>query len=366
MRVLLAATPGAGHVMPLIPILNAFRAAGHDVAFAISDEIVVPGLDSSVRCFTKAAPRFPVCPYPHGPERTAWWVRVNTEMAWASYLSTLEIIEEFKPDIIVRDSAERGAYLAAEVLGIPHVNVLVGAESVLKPYIERERLISEPLRKSLGLPEDPSGSTQIPLGIALTHPRFFGGRADLHPYSTFYCVDPPAEPRETDTGRPSVLVSLGSSMAVPHTRFAHRILTGPLRDDVRITVAVPDHLRHELVKEFPRADILGFDDLSPHLEHADVVVSHGGFGTVRAALHRGIPMHITPFWSDQFLNAECITECGAGLALPWDSCSPQELAESVLRVVRESTFRNAAHAFSEDAHALPGAEECVRDITSII
>lgn len=369
MRVLLAATPGGGHVLPMIPVLDAFRAAGHDVALAISDDMVVPGLDEGVRRFRKGPSHFPLCPYPRGARRTAWWGRVNTEMAWASYLGTKRIIEDFSPDLVVRDAAERGAYLAAEVAGVPHVTVLAGSETVLTSYLRREQGITAPLRASLGLPEDPEGSTQVPvMGIVLTHPRFFGHGSALLANSRFYRGDSslPVRDAGSDTGGPSVLVSLGSSLAVPHEEFARRALEGLAGTGVRVTVAVPDRFRARLAREFAGARILGFEDLAPHLDGADVVVSHGGFGTVQAALHRGVPMHITPFGSDQFFNAERISAQGLGVALPWESCTPARLAGSVWDVARGPSFRKAARAFAEDVRRLPGLDACVRDVISLI
>ncbi|GAC1322757.1 MAG: hypothetical protein NVSMB13_01650 [Mycobacteriales bacterium] len=38
MRVLFSATAGDGHFYPLLPLAEAMRARGHDVAFAMSEE----------------------------------------------------------------------------------------------------------------------------------------------------------------------------------------------------------------------------------------------------------------------------------------------------------------------------------------
>lgn len=367
MRVLLAATPGGGHVLPLIPIFNALRSAGHDTAIAISDEVFVPGLDDSAQRYSKDPSRFPLCPHQRGPKRREWWWRVNTEMAWASYLSTIRIIEEFKPDLLIRDAAERGAYLAAEVAEINHVTVLAGSETTLAPYLDREREISAPWRASLGLPNDIDGSTQVPLlGISLTHPIFFGSQADFIPSARFYKAE--KLNLKFDAGRrsPSILITMGSSLAIPHVDFARKILEGLRGYDARVTLAVPDCFKSTLSNDFTFANILGFSDLSPHFNNADIVVSHGGFGTVQAALNRGVPMHITPFSSDQFFNAERISECGVGVSLSWELCTPQRLARSVLDVAYDSSFRNAAQHFAKEVQSLPGMEECVSDMFSLL
>ncbi|MGW3715667.1 glycosyltransferase [Streptomyces sp. NPDC005133] len=361
MKVLFAATPGVGHVRPLLPVLDAFRAAGHEVSIAISDGIDVTGLDGAVTRYDKGPARFPRCPYGPGPERVAWWSRVNTQMAWASYLDSSEIIEDFRPDLLIRDSAERGAYLAAEVAGLEHATVFAGSETALAPYLLREARMSAPWRAALGLPEDPQGATQVPLlGIGLTHPDFYGPDAELVPRAAFY-RSPEAGPYPGAEHRgPFILVSMGTTEQVPHLEFTRRILTGLNGSGVQVAATVPDDCQAVVAEEFGYADILGFSDLTSHLNRADVVVTHGGFGTVQAALRRGIPLHITPFHSDQFFNAERVSACGVGTWLPWDSCTPGRLARSVMHTVHDPSFKASAQRFAQRVRSLPGLEEGVR------
>ena len=48
------------------------------------------------------------------------------------------------------------------------------------------------------------------------------------------------------------------------------------------------------------------------LDHADLVVCHGGSGTTLAALAAGVPLVMVPLFADQFENARRIAQTRAG------------------------------------------------------
>jgi UDP:flavonoid glycosyltransferase YjiC (YdhE family) len=56
------------------------------------------------------------------------------------------------------------------------------------------------------------------------------------------------------------------------------------------------------------------------------VVSHGGGGTILAALSRGLPLVLLPQGADQFHNAERVAEVKAGIALTPSEATPRRSA----------------------------------------
>ena len=56
------------------------------------------------------------------------------------------------------------------------------------------------------------------------------------------------------------------------------------------------------------------------LEHCDLVVNHAGSGSVLGALANGVPLITLPMGADQELNAERLTQLGAGITLRSDYC----------------------------------------------
>ena len=66
-------------------------------------------------------------------------------------------------------------------------------------------------------------------------------------------------------------------------------------------------------------------DYVPHasiLPHVDAVITHGGLGTVAAALSHGVPLVCTPIARDQPLNAQRVAELGAGVVVPAATATP--------------------------------------------
>jgi UDP:flavonoid glycosyltransferase YjiC (YdhE family) len=58
------------------------------------------------------------------------------------------------------------------------------------------------------------------------------------------------------------------------------------------------------------------------------VVSHGGGGTILAALSRGLPLVRLPQGADQFHNAEPVAEVQAGIALILSEAMPTAIGAS--------------------------------------
>jgi UDP:flavonoid glycosyltransferase YjiC (YdhE family) len=51
------------------------------------------------------------------------------------------------------------------------------------------------------------------------------------------------------------------------------------------------------------------------LDEAELVVCHGGSGTLFGALAAGVPVVVVPLFADQFENGRRVAGCGAGLVI---------------------------------------------------
>ena len=165
MRVLFSSTRGAGHLQPLLPYAHALVAQGHEVQIAGPGEIAE----------TLRAAGLTHAPFDHPGDATLApiWARfrgasseeinaialrdifagVNSKAALPKLMQT---VDSWRPDLIVRDSVEFAAAIAAERAGVPHARVavhMVSFEEIIPP------LAAEPLdelRRQAGLP--PSGA----------------------------------------------------------------------------------------------------------------------------------------------------------------------------------------------------------------
>jgi MGT family glycosyltransferase len=93
---------------------------------------------------------------------------------------------------------------------------------------------------------------------------------------------------------------------------------GPLAPNIRVESYVPQ------------------SDLLPRMA---VMVTPGGSGGVIAALKAGVPMVVVPTEWDRPENAQRVVECGAGVRLAANRCTPERLRAAVLRVLSEPSFR---------------------------
>jgi len=125
-------------------------------------------------------------------------------------------------------------------------------------------------------------------------------------------------------------------------------LLGPIPTNVHVATWVPQH------------DVL---------EHAAVVVCHGGSGTTFGALEAGVPLVIVPMFADQPVNARLVAEAGAGIVVAPADSGPIDavarfLPESVPRlraaietVLADTSYRSAATRIAEEMSALPSVED---------
>src|SRR5699024_5474868 len=71
--------------------------------------------------------------------------------AQAAIPSLVELIARWRPDVVVRESAELGSLAAAEQLGVPHVHVCIGMHEGVPRFAEAVRSPLEELGRLAGL-----------------------------------------------------------------------------------------------------------------------------------------------------------------------------------------------------------------------
>jgi UDP:flavonoid glycosyltransferase YjiC (YdhE family) len=113
---------------------------------------------------------------------------------------------------------------------------------------------------------------------------------------------------------------------------------GPLPDTVRVERFVPQGVL---------------------LPHVDVVVHHGGSGTMLGALSLGLPQLVLPHGADQFINAEALLGSGAGLRLLPEEIAAASVADAVRALLVEPGYRVAADGLAHEIAAMPAPEAIV-------
>jgi MGT family glycosyltransferase len=101
----------------------------------------------------------------------------------------------------------------------------------------------------------------------------------------------------------------------------------------------------------------------PHallLPRCDVVITHGGYGSVMACLDAAVPMVVIPLaGGDQAGNADRCAALGVAQVVPADQRTPEVIRDAVRDVLGDSRYREHARQLRDQIQALPGPEHAV-------
>ena len=106
----------------------------------------------------------------------------------------------------------------------------------------------------------------------------------------------------------------------------------------------------------------------PHtavLGATDVMVTHAGLGSIASALTAGVPLVCTPISRDQFVNAERVSEVGAGVALS-GAPTAHDVATAVQKVLTDASYRDGAGTMAGASRAEGGAERAVGELAELV
>lgn len=369
MRLLITFVGGLGHLAPMLPLARAVREAGHDVAIAGSGGLV-PQIEEAG--FTA----FATSPRPHhtqiagqGRQPLKVMDARASELEFADNfadrgarrmaLAVPDVIRTFKPDLVLRDETDLGTTIAAELLDVPVASHLVLAAGLLiRPELVAPRL--DAVRADHGLPPDP-GLSRLTSALVLSDaaPSFRSSESPLPAKPTYY-RSAATQPPTARTDRGAVYVTLGTIFNSASGDLFERILAGLGDLDVDVVATVgrgtdpadlgpqPTHVRVE--RFLPQADLLPIVDL---------VVSHGGSGSLMATIAHGLPSLLLPLGADQPHNASRAAELGVATTLDAATVRPEVVGERARAVLRDDAMRSRCVGLAAELQASPGLSVAV-------
>jgi UDP:flavonoid glycosyltransferase YjiC (YdhE family) len=375
-RVLFTYAGGSGHADPLVPVAAAVRAAGHDVAF-FGRRSAAAVLDANG--FTLFAD--PDDPTPATGDTATITPLLELDMereyrdlrgfadriARARMAAALELAEGWRPDLLVCDEADYGCMVGAERLRLPHVTVLTNASGSFLRAVD----VAEPLdaiRAEHGLPLDPGLAMPRRDLVVSPFPPSFRDPAFPLPENAI-SIRP--DPGRTLAGsapdwlshlpeRPTVYVTLGTIFNLESGDLFDRVLAG-LRE-LAATVVVTVGLNLDPERFGPQPDHVHVERYIPQsvlLPHCDIVVNHGGSGSVIGALARGLPLVLLPMGADQLPNAQRCEALGVGVVLDAGRATPRSIRDAASTLLRDADAREAAEHIRDEIASLPGPEVVV-------
>lgn len=383
MRVLFSFVGGTGHAEPMVPIAHVLRDAGHTVAF-VGHPRYLPALEA--RGFLsfevdgqlatgmrhlEGAPleRRPLLEPNQLDEDRVLRRHYATEVPRRRVGRYLELYDTWAPDLVIRDEVDFAAAVLTDELDIPHAVVLVlAAGSFIRPEVVAGPL--DQLRAERGLAPDPDlAALQRGLVLSPFPPSFRDPASPLPATAHSFRAPLRSSGAERDSlpswwarleGRPVVHVTLGTVFATESGDLFPRLLTGLGQLPVEVVVTVGRDINPaEFGLQPEHVHVEQWVPQSLMLPHTDLVVSHGGSGTVIAALAHGLPQVVIAMGADQMHNADRVQALGVGRALHPVSTTAAEIRDTVAALLTDDRAQSAAQRMQREITALPGPDSAL-------
>jgi UDP:flavonoid glycosyltransferase YjiC (YdhE family) len=356
MRALFTFAGGSGHLEPLVPIARAATEAGHTVAFSGRPAVAGRVRELGFEMFVTGPPG-PEAPAIRTPllevdlEREAQVLRDGFagRIARERVTGVRKVCDDWRPDLLVCGELDFGAMVAAERAGRPFATVLITAtEMFVRPQVVAEPL--DALRAEHGLPPEPPGE---PLVLSPFPHRL----RPLAPHALAFRTAPVGRPA---SDAKTVYLTLGTIFNLESGDLFERVLEGLRALPVDVVATVGRNLDpDELGPQPANIRIERYLPQSEVLPRCRAVVSHGGSGTLLAALAHGLPSILLPMGADQPQNAARCEQLGVARALDAVRAAPEDVRDAVTDVLTDPSYRLAAEHIADEIAALPGPEHAL-------
>ncbi len=382
MRVLFSTQPAIGHLRPLVPLARVLAARGAEVYVACAKSFVpeveqlglrgvAAGFDFTIGAASAAFPDMP----PAGPARMPWMIPFWCKRTALAMVPDLErIVDEVRPDLLVREYLEYGAAFVGERRGIVHV--------VAGPvWFRGEPTVESSLAEAcveLGLP--PERALEVPFAHATyaAMPQEWVAPDESAPHNVRYVrPESPAERKVASSpnrwadlrqaGLPVVHLTLGTTEA-NKTPGLYRLLIDAMKTEhVRLVVSMGRGFDPEEVgAPVPNVTVERYVDHAELLPFCDLVVSNGGYGTLMAALDHGLPSLVVPIQADQPRNARRCVDLGFAEALTRSDWNVDAIRTSIRKLLSDTRYAESARRVKDSISALPRVEEWIGELTQLI
>ncbi len=371
MRVLVTTPAGLGHIHPMVPLAQALAGLGHEVLWALPEQVagrvaehgieVVPIAGREPITPQEVMRRFPDLAELSPQERPdAMFGKLFGAMSTPPMLEGLEPVAlAWRPHLLVADAAEFAGHIVAARLGIPSVTKGFGA---LLPEVRVASAAEEvaALWTSRGLDPRPYGGAYDYLYIDI-YPPEMQVEAGLHvphrqlmrPVTDDGAADESTLPLpRARRDAPLVYVTMGTVFNDPEP--LRRAVEGVRALDVRVLATVGPAADPAVLGDQPGHVVVeSYVPQTAVLPHCDIVVSHGGSGTILGALTLGLPQVCLPQGADQFLDAAAVAASGAGLSITPDAASGDAIRDTVATVLGDESYRDAGRRVAASIEAMP-------------
>lgn len=375
MRVLFVTNPGEGQLYPMVPSAWGLQAAGHEVLVAAPENFLpkVTGVGLPAAASSGPLDMVEIMTTGSGgslrPADMLWEDQVRAAARGFAIVAkrTMEglsaLIKGWRPDLMIAESTSFGAALAASLHGVPWVDHRPGPAmpTVLGKFVADE------LTPGRGLPDPVLTVDNCPPGFQ--HDDVPSGHVIRYvPYNGPGVM---ADWMLTRGDRKRVCLTLGTGL--PHDPSSWSLL--------ELMIATIDELGAEMIVAVPGQDEVGSPQwkglpasvlavgrfpLSAMLPTCDLVINHGGAGSMMTTLVGGLPQLVVPHYGDQFRNAQQVTQRGVGLGLPREEVTPEAVRAAVSTLLEAGEYRQAAQDLAQENAAQPSPADLVEVLRALM
>lgn len=380
MRMLFTFVGQQGHFEPLVPLARAAASAGHEVTLACR-----PSMTETV----EAAGFDVVAVGPHIPPKTSTEELKPPDRALEEAVmrdgfadcqtrgrvpGLLDLARARRADVVVSDDTDFAAAIVSEVLGLRYAPILVIAagtltrREVVGPPLHRVR-VDHDLRPDPGLAMLHGDVTLVPFP-----PAFRDSRNPLPPTTLAIrpaaLQEPPGDPPGwlADLGeRPVVWFTLGTVFNIASGDLLTRCL--PAFEGLPVDVVVTTGRDRDPVDLGPLPAHIRAEAFVPQgwlLPKTDLVVSHGGSGSVIGALAHGAASIVMPLGADQPDNADRVEALGVGRRVDPMTITAAELTAAVEEVLADVSCPERCRGFADEVSSFATPAEAVRVLEALV
>ena len=381
MRILAACSlGGSGHLIPLVPFLAAAQRQGHETLVigppALRDLVDKTGFAFEAGGEPSEAEVAPIrerlAVAPPLEASTLGNRELFGRLAARAMLPAMrQVCAEWSPDLMLRDPCEYASAVVAPPLGIPTAQVAIslaaaeaGSIAVAAPALEEHRH---------GLVEELWATPYLTRFPASLDPSPFAATVRFREPE----IAPAPLPDWWD-GSTAPLIYLTFGTVVSYLSGAaavYRAAIEAVRDlDVRVLLTVGRHFDASQLGPLPaNIHVEPWVDQLDALHEADLVVCHGGSGTVFGTLAAGLPLVVVPVLGDQFDNGRLVAACGAGVTLAPDPSSDKSrrvidegdagrITAAIATVLGSASYGTVAQAVATEMRAAATVDEVLEEL----
>lgn len=378
MRIAFAANPLPGHIIPMIPLMRAALAAGHNVAVvtaAAASSFIAAEASPDIDVLPAGLPTLEAMQDMHRqtgvspatdprPEVIAKYFAVRRVGNDAD--DAVRVARAWQPDVVVSESSDHVGPYVAEALNVPFFRHTYGPERPEAVRIAMAAAVDRASRdRGVVLPAVTAWIDAYPSLLEDPATQRPGQRISMrpephrrHPSAVDEAVDLP----EAAEGRRRVLVTMGTVFTDQH--LLDRVIASIRATDLAVDLVVTAvNGVSAAIEPGSAVTVLNvpFRALTELLEAVDAVVTVGGAGTVLGALTLGVPMVVMPQGADHEVNAARAVAAGSAFI----ERDPAAIGPVLRRLLQDDRMAQSARSTAAHIGDLPAVTDALARLEAL-